>query len=139
MVQNGLTGTTVQKRIRASVAGKATRPIHFRVEDAEVGKLFATVTDFRTQDLFGLMSLPVEHVAAAELLVPPPDVPAEVLMLEALETTGESVRYSENERGTDVSELFDIRDYVPGDEIRAIHGSSPPNRTRPFCANSPSR
>ena len=121
MVQNGLTGTTVQKRIRASVAGKATRPIHFRVEDAEVGKLFATVTDFRTQDLFGLMSWPVEHVAAAELLVPPPDVPAEVLMLEALETTGESVRYSENERGTDVSELFDIRDYVPGDEIRAIH------------------
>lgn len=120
-VQNGLTGSSVQKNLRASVAGKATRPIHFQVEDAEVGKLFATVTDFRTQDLFGLMSWPVEHVAAAELLVPPPDVPAEVRMLEALETTGESVRYSENERGTDVSELFDIRDYEPGDDIRAIH------------------
>ena len=28
-VQNGLTGSSVQKNLRASVAGKATRPIHF--------------------------------------------------------------------------------------------------------------
>ncbi len=132
MVQNGLTGSAVQRALRASVAGKATRPIHFRVEDAEVGKLFATMTDVCAQDLFGLMSWPVEHVAAAELLVPPSDVPAEVLMLEALETTGESVRYSENERGTDVSELFDIRDYVPGDEIRAIHWKLSAKQDRPI-------
>lgn len=42
-------------------------------------------------------------------------------MVEALETTGESIRYSEKERGMDVSEVFDIREYEPGDEIRAIH------------------
>ncbi len=120
-VQNGLTGTSVERRIRASVGGKSAQRIPFRVEDAEVGKLFATVLDLTAQDLFGLVAYPVRHVASAELLVPPPDVPTEVLMLEALETTGESVRYSEKEKGTDVSELFDIRDYEPGDEIRAIH------------------
>ena len=120
-VQNGLTGTTVEKGLRASIAGKAKKTLQFQVEDPEVGKLFATVLDLTSQDLFGLVAFPVEHVAAAEQLVPPPDVPAEVNMVEALETTGESVRYSENERGTDVSEVFDIREYVPGDEIRAIH------------------
>ena len=121
VVQNGLTGTSVRRKIRASVAGKASRTIRFRVEDAEVGKLFATVSDLRTQDLFGLVSYPVSHIAAAELLVPPPDVPAEVLMMEAKETTGESIRYSENEKGNDVSELYDVREYLPGDDVRAIH------------------
>jgi len=121
VVQNGLTGSSVSRKIRASVAGKASRTIRFRVEDAEVGKLFATVSDLRTQDLFGLVSYPVSHIAAAELLVPPPDVPAEVLMMEAKETTGESVRYSENEKGNDVSELYDVREYLPGDDVRAIH------------------
>lgn len=121
VVQNGLTGSSVSKKIRASVAGKASRTIWFRVEDAEIGKLFATVSDLRTQDLFGLMSYPVSHIAAAELLVPPPNVPAEVLMMEAKETTGESIRYSENEKGTDVSELYDVREYLPGDDVRAIH------------------
>lgn len=120
-VQNSLTGTTVERPLRASVAGRAGKTIRFLVEEPEVGRLFATVTGLRTQDLFGLVSWPVEHVATAELLIPAPDLPAEVLMEEALETTGESVRYSENERGPDVSELFDIREYLPGDEIRAIH------------------
>ncbi|MBO6153070.1 MAG: DUF58 domain-containing protein, partial [Clostridia bacterium] len=121
VVQNGLTGTSVRRKIRASVAGKASQTIRFQVEDAEIGKLFATVSDLRTQDLFGLVSYPVSHIAAAELLVPPPDVSAEVLMMEALETTGESVRYSEKEKGLDVSELFDVREYLPGDDVRAIH------------------
>lgn len=120
-VQNGLTGTTIEKGLRASIAGKGKKTLQFQVEEPEVGKLFATVLELTSQDLFGLVAFPVEHVAAAEQLVPPPDVPAEVNMVEALETTGESVRYSENERGADVSEVFDIREYVPGDEIRAIH------------------
>lgn len=121
VVQNGLTGTSVRRKIRASVAGKASQAIRFQVEDAEIGKLFATVSDLRTQDLFGLVSYPVSHIAATELLVPPPDVSAKVLMMEALETTGESVRYSEKEKGLDVSELFDVREYLPGDDVRAIH------------------
>jgi uncharacterized protein (DUF58 family) len=121
VVQNGLTGTSVRRKIRASVAGKASQTIRFQVEDAEIGKLFATVSDLRTQDLFGLVSYPVSHIAAAELLVPPPDISAEVVMLEALETTGESIRYSEKEKGLDVSELYDVREYLPGDDVRAIH------------------
>ena len=121
VVQNGLTGTSVRRKIRASVAGKASQTIRFQVENAEIGKLFATVSDLRTQDLFGLVSYPVSHIAAAELLVPPPDVSTEVVMLEALETTGESVRYSEKEKGLDVSELYDVREYLPGDDVRAIH------------------
>lgn len=120
-VQNGLTGTTIEKGLRASIAGKAEKTLRFQVEEPEVGKLYATVLDLTSQDLFGLVAFPVEHVAAAEQLVTPPDIPSKVVMVEALETSGESVRYSENEKGTDVSELFDIREYSPGDEIRAIH------------------
>lgn len=120
-VQNGLTGTVIEKGLRASIAGKAKKTLRFQVEEPEVGKLFATVLHLTSQDLYGLVAFPVEHVAAAEQLVPPPDIPSEVVMVEALETTGESVRYSEREKGTDVSELFDIREYVPGDEVRAIH------------------
>lgn len=120
-VQNGLTGTILEKGLRASISGKGKKTLQFQVEEPEVGHLFATVLDLTSQDLFGLIAFPLNSVMDAEQLVPPPDIPAEVLMAEALETTGESVRYSERETGTDVSELFDIREYNPGDEIRAIH------------------
>lgn len=120
-VQNILTGTTVEKGLRATVAGKGQKTLQFRVEEPEVGNLFATVLELTSRDLFGLVAYPIENVASAEQLILPPDVPSEVLMEEALETTGESLRYSEREKGTDVSELFDIREYGVGDDVRAIH------------------
>ncbi len=120
-VQNGLTGTLVEKGLRASIAGKGKKTLSFQVDDPEIGMLYATVTSLTTQDIFGLVSYPVEHVMTAELLVSPPDIPSEIIMAEALETTGESIRYSEQEKGSDISELFDVREYAPGDDIRAIH------------------
>ena len=131
-VQNALTGTVVEQALRASVAGKGKKTVRFLVEEPEVGKLFATVTDLTVQDLFGLVSYPVRQVAPAELLILPPEVPAEVQLLEALETSGESVRFSEHEKGHDVSELFDVRDYVPGDDVRAIHWNLTAKQDKPI-------
>lgn len=131
-VQNALTGTAVEQTLRASVAGKGEKSVRFLVEEPEVGKLFATVTDLTVQDLFGLVSYPVRQVAPAELLILPPDVPADVQMMQALETSGESVRYSEHEKGHDVSELFDLRDYVPGDDVRSIHWNLTAKQDKPI-------
>lgn len=131
-VQNLLTGTVVEQKLRASVAGRGRKTVRFLVEEPEVGKLFATVTDLTVQDLFGLVAYPVERVAPAELLILPPDVPADVQMMEALETAGESIRYSENEKGMDVSELFDVRDYEPGDDVRSIHWKLTAKQDKPI-------
>ena len=131
-VQNLLTGTVVERTLRASVAGKGEKVVRFLVERPEVGKLFATVTDLTVQDLFGLVSYPVKQVAPAELLILPPHLAANVEMMKALETAGESVRYSEQEKGTDVSELFDVRDYAPGDDIRAIHWNLTAKQDKPI-------
>ena len=45
----------------------------------------------------------------------------EVHMENPVENTGDGSRYSPDRPGQDVSEIFALREYVPGDEIRKIH------------------
>ena len=46
---------------------------------------------------------------------------AAVHMEKAIETTGDGRRYSTDKPGQDVSEVFALREYAPGDEVRKIH------------------
>ena len=51
----------------------------------------------------------------------PPEVPTVISMSTTVETLGDSERFSPYDPGRDVSEVFDMREYVPGDDIRTIH------------------
>ena len=49
------------------------------------------------------------------------DMGCTVTALETNEVEGESTKFSEDFAGNDPSEVFDIREYVPGDDVRRIH------------------
>lgn len=129
-VFNTLTGTQLTKKVRMPAFGAGEQTCSVQLEEAEVGKLFISLVSPRVQDLFRLVSFPVSANEQTGIFVFPKEPPTEVFIGRPLETAGESVRYSENDPGTDVSELYDIRDYVPGDEIRAIHWKLSAKRDR---------
>lgn len=120
-IVNPLTGTNVERKVSFLAVGRGERRQALTLSDAEVGKLYISLTDLRVQDLFRLVSFRVADNQQLETLVFPKEVPVSLELAEPLETQGESLRFSEHEPGRDVTEVYDIRDYVPGDDIRAVH------------------
>ncbi len=72
-------------------------------------------------DLFGLsrVSLPLPHAKIA--VVHPRTIPIEISSERAPQGYAMGDRYEQNRRGSDASEVFDLREYQSGDDVRAIH------------------
>jgi len=118
---NVLTGTSLTQNIHRTVSGRSVRLVGIAVDQVELGEIDIAVSQLKVSDLFRLVSFPVGPALKDSFVVVPPVFPTNVVALEARETSGDSEKYSENEPGRDVSELYDLRDYAPGDEVRAIH------------------
>lgn len=120
-LHNALTGTDLTKSIRCPVSGRGSDEVQVFAEEVETGQLYITLDRISTRDLFGLVEFPAEHRLRRVVLVEPDYIPTEVNVSEVRETEADSERYSMLEPGRDVSETFDVRPYVPGDEARAVH------------------
>ena len=120
-IHNTLTDTELTESIRCPVSGRGTDEVQVFVEEAETGQMYITLDNLSTQDLFGLVQFPSDHRLRRVVLVEPDHILTEVNVSEVRETEGESEKYSMLEPGRDVSETFDVRPYVPGDDFRAVH------------------
>lgn len=113
---NALTGATAAQRLQlAGLASGQTRPLP--LEGDHCGALTCQVTRARALDFLGLFSLPVRRPDPAQALVLPQPVPLEELpgLEPLLAQTGMGPGSAPDE------EDEDLRDYRPGDPIRAIH------------------
>lgn len=120
-VTNRLTGTSLSMPLCTSVPGRADRNVTLLAQDIETGKIDVALSKVRVTDLLGLVSFRVCDPIKGAFLVPPIVIPTHINAAEVRETGGESEKYSEQSPGPDVSELFGIREYVPGDSLRAVH------------------
>lgn len=120
-VSNTLTGTSLTKEIRCPVSGRGQDEVQVLAEAVETGQIYITLEQLTTRDLFGLISFPTDRRLKRVVLVEPDHIPTEVNVSAVRETEGDSDRVSLLEPGRDVSETFDVRPYIPGDEVRAIH------------------
>lgn len=120
-IHNALTDTTLVEQIRCPVSGRGSDEVQVLVTEAETGQVEISLDNLSTRDLFGLVRFPSPYNLRRVVLVEPDLIPTEVNVSEVRETEGESEKYSVLEPGRDVSETFDVRPYVPGDDIRAIH------------------
>lgn len=113
---NALTGATAAQRLQlAGLASGQTRPLP--LEGDHCGALTCQVTRARALDFLGLFSLPVRRPDPAQALVLPQPVPLEELpgLEPLLAQTGMGPGSAPDE------EDEELRDYRPGDPIRAIH------------------
>lgn len=120
-VHNALTGTDLTKDIRCPVSGRGSDEVQVFAEAVETGQMYITLDNLSTRDLFGLVQFPSAHRLRRVVLVEPDHIPTEVNVSEVRETEADSEHFSVLEPGHDVSETFDVRPYVPGDEVRAVH------------------
>lgn len=120
-VHNALTGTDLTRSIRCPVSGRGSDEVQVFAEGVETGQMYITLENLSTRDLFGLVQFPSAHRLRRVVLVEPDHIPTEVNVSEVRETEADSEHFSVLEPGRDVSETFDVRPYVPGDEVRAIH------------------
>lgn len=121
-VENTLTGRKRYEKLILTVGGKPLVLEHSLTSSA-CGLVSCTLSKVRACDLLGLVALPVpmkgrERRGAFFF----PAVYAPVLGLQPAQSPdSEGERYSQAKPGDDLTELFGLRDYRPGDKLSRFH------------------
>lgn len=114
--QNSLTGQKTRQRIRLSgLGGGMTRTFPMAVEHC--GLLTCQLSRARALDCLGLFAFPVSVPTPAQALVLPVSLPRENLPELPQAPTGDAL----SKGGNPSPEDYELREYRPGDPLRAIH------------------
>ncbi|MDO4477643.1 MAG: DUF58 domain-containing protein [Lachnospiraceae bacterium] len=114
-IANQLTGETTElvRDMRDSLT--------FNVASAYAGEIRITVKEARLYDWFGFFSKKLTTLPRKKILVMPATFPMQVADRRTLTNQDDVKEYAPDRKGQDVSETFQVREYVPGDSIRSIH------------------
>lgn len=85
------------------------------------GRIKISAAKVTVYDCFGLIGISCPLDAAAYMTVQPDTFEMSVTMLPDSGIIDESEVYSEERPGNDMTETYQIREYVPGDSMRQIH------------------
>ena len=76
---------------------------------------------FELNDILGITKVKLKAPKPIIFTVFPKELPISITSNEHLFFTAESDQIMQDKKGTDMSEIFELREYVPGDNIKAIH------------------
>ncbi|MBR3787786.1 MAG: DUF58 domain-containing protein [Firmicutes bacterium] len=85
------------------------------------GRIKASANKVSLLDCFGIIGVSCKPEAAAYMTVQPDTFEMEVSLRPDAGTNDDSDVYSEQKPGSDMTETFQIREYVTGDSVRQIH------------------
>ncbi len=121
-VYNTLTGTSRQEWLLLTVGEKPLLLEH-ALHSTACGLVTCTITKVRACDLLGLFAFPVRvrgQDRCSAFFFPAAYSP--VLTAQAVHSPdGDGERYSQTKPGDDLTELFGLREYRPGDRLSRIH------------------
>lgn len=120
-MENQMTGSAKTRKVNATVGGKAAVSAKLLLVNSKVGTVLFETTRIRVYDAFGLFAFRKADLPPKATVVYPELRDAAVYMEKPIETTGDGARYAPDRPGQDVSEIFTLREYAAGDEIRKIH------------------
>lgn len=120
-IENQLMGATTNKNIYVSLGSKRFLNVNLAIENAKIGALKIHMQKPYIYDIFGLFRIKLHDIPEENTVVYPKMLDLEIYMDKPVETSGDGHRYSPDKKGMDISELFALRDYVEGDDIRKIH------------------
>ena len=72
-------------------------------------------------DLLGLFRVPVKAGQLFYTVIYPPKIKVQMERIAGVAGSSQTDGFLQNRKGNDPSEMFELRDYVPGDDIRSIH------------------
>ena len=91
------------------------------VSKEQCGEIMVRCQEAYVYDLLGLFRVPIKSFGEMTTIIYPQKVQMHVEMSKDIYGRPREEGQIQNRRGNDPSEMFDIREYVPGDDIRAVH------------------
>lgn len=120
-VTNRLTKEVTTAVVRLSAAALEETSVKFEISSNQCGYLIAEVSKCYLLDWFGFIPLSCAVGTAGKIsILPDTFVPGIVLSLSAT-ARDDSQNWSQIHKGNDMTEVFALRDYVPGDSLKQIH------------------
>lgn len=118
--ENRLVDLKRQQRLYLPISRKKKEfPVPFSPELC--GEVWVGCEKLRCYDLFGLCGASLKRPRECRLTVYPDLLPIQLITAKNLGGWQGGDQNSKNRRGNDASEVYDLREYHPGDDIRSIH------------------
>lgn len=121
VIQNQLNRETVKQHIFTWAAPMKSRKCSLRVGSEYCGRLRVWVPQLVLYDCFGIFGIRCRCDAVAHMTVQAETFEPTVVLLPNSNSTDDSESYSQERPGSDLTETFQLREYVPGDSPRQIH------------------
>ena len=118
-VRNLFTEYETTKKERVGAPSGISVAIEQQLLSHHVGRVEVAVTEFVVWDWSGICSMRVDAKRDAALIVAPQMIPAQddlTISIENFPDENETKKH-----GTDVNPDIEIREYIPGDELKSIH------------------
>ena len=115
-VKNLLNGMMLHEKVRIS-GHRTTR----RIQSSYCGRLLVTPERVRLYDCFGLIGIPLNCREKCHITVQPDGFETQIMLADPTGGPADSEQYSQYRPGADLTETFQLREYVPGDSPRQIH------------------
>ena len=119
-VQNLLTGETALLRAECGLLPRRERTVELTLRAAHSGRLSVRVERVRLYDAFGLIGVRALAGASAGVTVQPDTFAQTLIISPAAAPNLDAEQYAPDRPGSDLTEPYQIRDYVPGDSRRQI-------------------
>lgn len=117
-IKNELTGETSMLELPMALGANGTDSREFLLESAHCGGLYVHLCKVRLMDYFGLFSIKVPIRVSSRMTVLPELLPSEVALSSSAADFADDAAAR---RGDDRTEIFQLREYQSGDDIRQIH------------------
>ena len=120
-LENQLNGEVQSMTLSCGVWPKKTQTVRATFGSPFCGRIRLTVASACLYDCFGLVGVRAHTVAHTASVVQPDTFPQNLLLSPSAARVEDAEDYSTERPGSDLSEIFQIRDYVPGDSPRQVH------------------
>ena len=121
MVQNQLNRETMREEILTWVGPRKMQKCSLRAASEYCGRLRIWVPQVVLYDCFGIFGIRCKCHAVAHTTVQAETFEPAVVLLPNPNSADDSESYSQERPGSDLTETFQLREYVPGDSPRQIH------------------
>ncbi len=118
---NLLTGQTVVRHYRLTASPRRETVSEYKISSAHCGRIQLTTERCCLYDPFGLIGIRLGEPSVAAMTVQPKGFVQSVYVSPDANCPDDSDSYSQERSGYDLSEVYALRDYYPGDSLRQIH------------------
>lgn len=120
-IQNQLNKEVQILRIHTWLPPKRVQKVGLQTGSEYCGRLKVAIEKTAVCDCFGVFGIRCRMDASAYMTVQPDTFEPEIMLTVNADSNEDSDVYSQERPGTDMTETYQIREYVPGDSPRQIH------------------